>query len=674
MNARDPFIELERANAALWSLDPGCARPEWVKLAMAFKAAGGRFDDFHAWSAQAGNYLNERDVRSMWNSLNGEGVGPGSLFEASRAAGWQDGSSTRPEARQWQQERARTQQEAPQAKRQGKSLLHDPNALWSVYAPATSLHPYLVRKAIAAHGCRVAAPGLRMAGHDLAGWLAVPVWGLEAGSLQSIQFVSPESGPPKLSLKDCPIAGGVFVVHEAAPEGRPSPEAFAGGVVYLAEGFATCASIYQATGRPAVATFGKGNMETIAKLLRQQFPTVRLVLCPDRGAEAQAEKIARAMNCSWVALPESYASNSDLNDYAQAEGMEAVEALLQHEHRPPLRYRLRTADELAALPPIRWRIRGILPESGIAAVFGPSGSGKSFLVLDMLAAITEGRDWFGARTKPCPVVYLALEGEAGIAQRVQALRAHHGETLDGFHFLTQPLSLLEQGDLADLVQAICMADAGNGVAVVDTLNRAAPGADENSSVDMGRLIEAAKRLQAALGGLVLLVHHSGKDQSRGLRGHSSLLGAIDASIEVTRNDDRRAWRVGKAKDGRDGEEQPFRLEVVELGTDAEGETVTSCVVVPDTTAGDVKKAKLPQGGNQKLVLDALRPLLRDSADFGKAGAPSCRPCIELEAAVPAGASVLTCPTDKRTSRARDAITGMVARGVLGCKEGWIWLI
>ncbi|MFO1380569.1 MAG: AAA family ATPase [Chitinivorax sp.] len=106
---------------------------------------------------------------------------------------------------------------------------------------------------------------------------------------------------------------------------------------------------------------------------------------------------------------------------------------------------------------------------------------------------------------------------------------------------------------------------------IDTLNRAAPGADKNSSQDMGLIIEAAKALQMALGGLVLLVHHTGKDAGKGLRGHSSLFAALDAAIEVSRDGDNRAWAVAKSKDGQDGNEHPFRLEVVELGEDGDSE-------------------------------------------------------------------------------------------------------
>ena len=168
------------------------------------------------------------------------------------------------------------------------------------------------------------------------------------------------------------------------------------------------------------------------------------------------------------------------------------------------------------------------------------------------------------------------------------------------------------------------------------------------------------------------MHHTGKDSTRGLRGHSSLFAAMDAAIEVSRDGDRREWKVAKSKDGQDGEAHPFKLHVEVLGTEPTGDEITSCVVMRDTAAQDVQRVKLPQGGNQRLVLDALRPLFKDGR-IGKPGAPPLRPCIALETAVSAGAARLTCPTDRRATRTREAITGLVARGVLGCNEGWVWM-
>jgi putative DNA primase/helicase len=340
---------------------------------------------------------------------------------------------------------------------------------------------------------------------------------------------------------------------------------------------------------------------------------------------------------------------------------------------PAQRFRLLGSADLHALPPLAWCVRGVLPAHGLASVYGPSGSGKSFLVLDAAAAIADGADWFGYRVKPAPVVYCALEGEAGFRVRVAAWEEAKGRRLPaGLRLVLQSFKLTDPQDVADLSAAVLTAGAG-AVVILDTLNRAAPEADENASADMGRILEAAKALQRLTGGLVLVVHHTGKDATRGLRGHSSLFAALDAAVEVTREGDRREWKVAKAKDGQDGAGHPFRLDVVDLGEDDEGETVTSCVIAPDESPQDVTRSRLPKGGNQKVVLDALGELLRKSATFGRAGAPPVRPCVQLEPAVEAIAPRLTCEPKRQKERVRQALTGLTASGVVTCREGWLWL-
>ena len=153
-----------------------------------------------------------------------------------------------------------------------------------------------------------------------------------------------------------------------------------------------------------------------------------------------------------------------------------------------------------------------------------------------------------------------------------------------------------------------------------------------------------------------------------------MLGALDCAIEVTRAEDRREWKAAKAKDGRDRDEHPFRLEIVDLEIDEDGEPVTSCVVTPEERAADaLRRVILPTGGNQRLIFDALRELLRNARAFGMAGAPPTRPCIELEDAIEQTRERLACPSDRKTERARAAITGLVNRGALVLREGWLWL-
>ncbi len=293
------------------------------------------------------------------------------------------------------------------------------------------------------------------------------------------------------------------------------------------------------------------------------------------------------------------------------------------------------------------------------------------MAFDLAASIADGEPWFNCRVTAAPVVYVALEGEAGFKLRAKAWELHHGRSLpDDLHMVMQPFTLTD--DPRDVTDLSAVVPAGAAV-FIDTLNRAAPTANENDSADMGGILQAAKRLQSLTAGLVVLVHHSGKDATKGLRGHSSLFAALDAAVEVSRDGERREWRCAKSKDGADGDAHPFRLNVVKLGVDEFGDEITSCVVLPDTNAADVQRVKLPQGGNQRLVYEAIREMFKDGRT-GKPGAPPLRPCISLEDAVTAGAARLTCPTDRRATRTREAITGLVARGVLGLNEGWLWTI
>ncbi|MBN3730907.1 AAA family ATPase [Burkholderia sp. Tr-20390] len=273
-------------------------------------------------------------------------------------------------------------------------------------------------------------------------------------------------------------------------------------------------------------------------------------------------------------------------------------------------YRLQTANDLMNAPAQRWLVRGVIPAQGTVAMYGPSGSGKSFLVLDLCAAIAGGEDWFGYRVTPAPVVYIALEGEAGMSKRAKAWSArNHRQLPEGLHFVTQPFDVRNLADVSDLLEAV-QAGGGAGLLVIDTLNRAAPGADENSSKDMGEIIVKLKILQDSIGGAVLVVHHTGKDAAKGLRGHSSLFAALDAALEVTRIDSRREWTVAKSKDDADGERYAFSLRVVDLGDDEDGEPVTSCVIESDAAASPNRQSKMPTGG-AKIGLDALVEVISD---------------------------------------------------------------
>ena len=415
-------------------------------------------------------------------------------------------------------------------------------------------------------------------------------------------------------------------------------------------------------------------MMTVAKELRDKYPAAGLVIVPDRGKEADAQKIAAAVTGQSVAMPADKPSNYDANDYALEFGAGALSDLLQRPVAPAMRFKLLSGADLCNAPPMRWMVRGVLPVEGLAALFGASGSGKSFLMLDIAAAVAGGDyDWFGRRVTQAPVTYVCLEGEAGMGKRVKAWSLHHNKPVpDALRFITQPFDLLSD-DVPELAKAVTAGGGAGGLVILDTLNRAAPGADENSSVDMGNLIAAAKELQTLSGGLVLLVHHTGKDTTKGLRGHSSLYAALDGAIEVTATDTRKAWSVAKSKDDVTGDAHPFKLEIVSVGIDDEGDEITSCVAVPDDSAEAIKQAKRPTlRSNQKIANEALGDALRKSPHTGKEGAPAGRPCIQYADAVAIVAERIPADAKHKTSRAKVAITGLVERGYLAMKGDWLW--
>jgi hypothetical protein len=653
------LVDLDRARDALQAIPPDLPREDWVRAGMAAHAAGLPFDEFDAWSAAAGTY-DARAARDAWRSFkDGKGLGPGTLFKMAAQAGWSPGDK---------RERARhakapgRPQAAPAPGRGGMSAAD----VWKRCEPATASHAYIEAKQGRPEGLRVLPAGdpLRIAGASVAGWLVVPVLSLAGGEPASLQFIPPPGAGKKLNLPGAQVAG-VFIVGDM----------LAGGTVFLCEGIGQAWACWRATGAAAVVCFGWGRVRSVAAELRQRDASARLLLVPDAGKEGEAETIAREVAGEFVPMPEGWPANSDANDLAQRDGLDVLEALLCAPKAPAQRFRLLGSADLYALPPLAWRVRGVLPAQGLAGVYGPSGSGKSFLVLDAAAAIAEGAGWFGYRVKPAPVVYCALEGEAGFRLRVAAWEQAKGRTLPTrLRLVLQSFKLTDLQDVHDLAAAVLSAGAGAGaVTILDTLNRAAPDADENASADMGRIIEAAKALQRLTGGLVVVVHHTGKDATKGLRGHSSLFAALDAAVEVTREGDRREWKVAKAKDGQDGAGHPFRLEMVDLGEDEEGEPVTSCAVAPDESPQDVTRSRLPKGSNQRVVLDALGELLRKSPAFGRAGAPPERPCVELAPVVEAIAPRLTCDAKRQKERVRQALTGLTASGVVTCREGWLWL-
>jgi hypothetical protein len=274
------------------------------------------------------------------------------------------------------------------------------------------------------------------------------------------------------------------------------------------------------------------------------------------------------------------------------------------------RFPVISAGELSRRPPTDWLIKGVLPQADLVVLFGASGSGKSFVGIDLMAAVARGTPWRDRRVKKGRAVIIAAEGGGGVGKRIEAYCRHHNINADDLDIgiIIAPPNFMESDDISDLVGAISAA-GGADVIMVDTFAQVTPGANENAGEDMGRALRNARALSIATGALVVLVHHSGKDTSKGSRGWSGIRAAADAEIEIIRHDDSpvREIYISKMKDGEDGLRWAFRLEVLDVGIDSDGDVITSCVAVEaDLPPAEVKaKAVRKMGRVESHVMEML---------------------------------------------------------------------
>jgi hypothetical protein len=282
------------------------------------------------------------------------------------------------------------------------------------------------------------------------------------------------------------------------------------------------------------------------------------------------------------------------NTSASADEFESLVDTPAPEAKPP-RFNFEPVHQFSSTTALPWIIKGVLPKAGMGVVYGASGSGKSFAVLDMGMAIARGVEWRGRRVKQGRVAYIAAEGADGFRKRVAAYAQHNAVDLSSVPMtvLNATPNLLEKQDAVDVAKGI-KASGGADLIIVDTFAQTTPGANENAGEDVGKALGYCKRIHEVTGAMVLLIHHSGKDATKGARGWSGLRAAADAEIEVVREGDARALRLTKSKDGEDGLLWGFALEVVQLGLDEDLDPITSCIVVEAAvpTVGGVTLKKL----------------------------------------------------------------------------------
>jgi hypothetical protein len=339
------------------------------------------------------------------------------------------------------------------------------------------------------------------------------------------------------------------------------------------------------------------------------------------------------------------------------------------------RFTLRRFGAITVGSDLVYLVKGIIPRAGLIVIWGPPKCGKSFWTFDVAMHPALGRDYRGRRVQQGAVVYLALEGGKGFERRVEAFRRHHSVTDAPFFLITDRTNLVT--DHAALVEAI-RKELGPDtpvLVVIDTLNRSLAGS-ESKDEDMAKYIHAADAIREAFGCAVAIVHHCGVDGSRP-RGHTSLGGAVDAQLAVKRDAANNiVVEVEWMKDGPEGDEIVSRLEPIEVGTDADGAPIDSCVIVPVDGPAVRPASNRKLSDRQRLGLDALADC---ACDLGQAppatwGLPAGLRAVKLDEWRDELYRRGVIDRDAKNPREdlRRVRSSLQARNLIGVRDDWVW--
>ena len=455
-------------------------------------------------------------------------------------------------------------------KRQRETAADTVEVIWNHAAFAEEDHPYLSRKKIGTHGARVTGDGR----------LIVPLYNDEGG-LSSLQYIDSDGG--KLYHAGGQTGGCFWMVGTLD---EPGP-------IYIAEGFATAATIHEVTNRPCIVSYSASNLVQVTKTITEKLGTEHeIVIVADNDASGTGQKYADQASAKYGARTVVIPTQGDANDYFVAGN--DLKILLQ----PPVSDWLVSVDDFCTQPsPIKWLVKHWLQESALIMVHGPSGGGKTFAVLDWCLHIAAGLpEWNGHKVKAGNVVYLAGEGHHGLKSRIAAWKQSHGVTHTTMWLSKGGTDLNTPEGYWRVVEAIRCLKTAPEIIVIDTLHRFLSG-DENSAQDAKTMIDACANLMNEFNCSVLLVHHTGvsEEAQHRARGSSAWKGALEIEISVvpSKNDAPIQLVQRKSKDAEEAKPVYVKLDIVPINGwfDEDGDQVTSAVMVQTEEPVKEKESK-----------------------------------------------------------------------------------
>lgn len=258
-------------------------------------------------------------------------------------------------------------------------------------------------------------------------------------------------------------------------------------------------------------------------------------------------------------------------------------------------------------------VEGLILRDSLACFYGDSNAGKTTLAAELAAAVAEGKKFFSRNVNGGLVVYLATENPHSVQGRFKAIKKKAGCKLRRLEVVRSPINLFDGDADVNAVLALIREveerhDETIAMIIGDTLAAMSVGADENTAKDMGVVLRNMNMIRSKTRAAFVLIHHPGKDATRGMRGWSGLRAALDTEIQVEDSaEGLRIVEITKQRDlGTKGERLAFTLEAVLIGRNEWGNDRTTPVVVPAVAPARKPKHAEKKSSHQETIVEFVK--------------------------------------------------------------------
>lgn len=530
--------EIQKIKSALSHISSD-KRETWIKVGMALKSRLGDdgLDVWDEWSEESESY-DPRNIMDTWNSFVFDGeITIGTLFYLAKENGWNgNGTSSTIKKINHQNEKESSEYTRDDERENIQAECREVSkAIWDKAKPAPEDHPYLIKKKVKPHNLRVHKESL-----------VVPVMDFNS-TIHGLHFIAPEKndeGRDKFFKK-----GTVKTGHCHLIGGKPE------AVLYLAEGFATAATIHEATNEPVIVCFDAGNLMPVAEMLRDKLPDLKIVICADNDQKTKGNPGLTKGRKAALAIGGLLASpvfpdgetGSDFNDLAAVVGTDEVKRQIEAAEVPvedqPISKKLTVMDSKSFLkhlfPPRETMLAPWLTTQSLSMVYAPRGVGKTHFSLGVAYAVASGGS-FLKWTANKPLGVLLIDGEMPgpvLQERISAIAvSKQAEPPELLKIITPDLQLERMLNLSDVDDQNLLIPHLDGIdlIIVDNLSTLCRSGKENEGESWLPVQQWALEQRSA-GRSVLFVHHAGKNG--GQRGTSRREDVLDTVISLRRPGD-----------------------------------------------------------------------------------------------------------------------------------------